>query len=72
MSSYYNNHTRFNWQEGSVVEKAAPINCKLWMMKKDAVTEEWSSGSEAISAPTVHTPGDDLVSDAELSSDYSE
>ena len=42
------------------------MNCKLWMIKKDAVTEEWSSGSEAITASTARIPGDDLVSDAEF------
>ena len=71
-----NNHARFKWQEGSVVEKAAPMNCKPWMIKKDAVTEERpeerSSGSEAIIALTAHAAGGDLVSDAELSSDCSE
>ena len=67
-----NNHARFKWQEGSVVEKAALMNCKPWMIKKDAVTEERSSGSDAIIALTAHAAGGDLVSDAELSSDCSE
>ena len=44
------------------------MNCKLWMIKKDAVTEERSSESEAIVALTAHAAGGDLVSDAELSS----
>ena len=73
-----NNHGRFKWQEESVVEKAAPMNCKPWMIKKDAVTEERpeerSSGSEAIIALglTVCAAGGDLVSDAELFSDCGE
>ena len=66
------NHTRFKWQEGSVVEKTAPKNYKPWMIKKDAVTEERSSGLETTTAPTVCTPGGDLASDAELSADCSE
>ena len=48
------------------------MNCKLWMIKKDAVTEERSSESEAIVALTAHAAGGDLVSDAELSSDCDE
>ena len=49
---------RFKRQEGSVIEKAAPMNCKPWMIKKDAVTEERSSGSEEIIALTAHAAGD--------------
>ena len=37
------------------------MNCKLWMIKKDAVTEERSSGLEAIVTLTAHTAGGDLV-----------
>ena len=72
VSTKGNNHTRLKWQEGSVVEKAAPMNCKLWMIKKVVVTDERSSGSKAIIAPTARTPGGDLVSDADLDSDCSE
>ena len=43
-----NNHTRLKWQEGSVVEKAAPMNCKPWMIKKVVVTDERSSVSNRV------------------------
>ena len=39
-----NNHARFKWQERSVAEKVAPLNCKPWMVKK--VTEERPSTIE--------------------------
>ena len=39
---------------------------------KVVVTDERSSGSKAIIAPTARTPGGDLVSDADLDSDCSE
>ena len=42
------------------------MNYKLWMIKKDTVTEEWSSGSDALIASTAHAPDGDLVTDAEL------
>ena len=48
------------------------MNCKPWMIKKVVVTDERSSGSKAIIAPTARTPGGDLVSDADFSSDCSE
>ena len=57
---------------GVVVEKAAPMNCKPCMIKKVVVTDERSSGSKAIIAPTARTPGGDLVSDTDLDSDCSE
>lgn len=69
-----NSHARFKRQEGSVVEKIAPVNCKLWMLKKENITERTTTESESSTAPRpVAGDGidvdDNLSSEAELSSD---
>ena len=68
-----NSHARFKRQEGSVIEKSAPMNCKPWMIKKDTGTEESSRSStvEERSSELVPTGGsvNDVSSEAELSSD---
>ena len=63
-----NSHARFKRQEGSVVEKIAPMSCKPWMLKKESVAERTSTESESLTAPVA---GDDAdsISEAELSSD---
>ena len=73
-----NSHARFKRQEGSIVEKTAPMNCKPWMIKKGAVTEESSrsstvearpSESETLIVPAAAAGVNDISSEAELSSD---
>ena len=69
-----NCRARFKRQEGSVVKKVVPINCKPWMLKKKSITcTERTSTSAALESTTAPLPGDDTdeggSSEAEFSSD---
>ena len=67
-----NCHARFKRQEGSMVKKVAPINCKPWMVKKESVIERTPT-SDTLESSSVSLPSDDkdegASSEAEFSSD---
>ena len=67
-----NCRARFKRQEGFMVKKVAPINCKPWMVKKESVIERTPT-SDALESSSVSLPSDDIgggaSSEAEFSSD---